>query len=164
MSDLGELTRVWTITFKRQSKHSPQRLWKALTDSEEVSKWMAYPARIDLRPGGEYNVDFSRDNSGELDGVIVRVEPERVLAYVWGYSVIEWIIEPEGSGCRYTFADHGNPTIEGADEISAGWHAWVDSLEAHLDGKPLTAAQGQEDWQRVTPTYKERLDEVLKGA
>lgn len=163
MSELGEITRVWTITFDRKSKHSPQRLWQALTDPDEVSKWMAYPARIDLRPGGEYHVDFSRDNSGELDGVIVRVEPERLLAYVWGYSVIEWTIEPDGDGCRYTFADHGNPTTEAGVDISAGWHAWLDSLDAHLDGKTLTRAQEQEHSQRVTPAYKERLDEVLNG-
>lgn len=72
-------------------------------------------------------------------------------------------IEPEGSGCRYTFADHGNPTLEGGDYISAGWHAWVDAFEAHLDGKTLTPAQGRENWQRVMPAYKERLDEVLEG-
>ena len=157
MSELGEITRVWTITFKRKSKHSPQRLWAAITDADEVSAWMGDPARIDLRVGGEYCVDRS------ADGVIVRVEPNRMLAYVWGYSVIEWTIEPDGDGCRYTFADHGNPTTEAGVDISAGWHAWLDSLDAHLDGKTLTRAQEQEHSQRVTPAYKERLDKVLNG-
>ena len=44
---------------------------------------MTYPARIDLRVGGDYFVDFGRTHEGELDGVIVKVVPERLLRYAW---------------------------------------------------------------------------------
>jgi uncharacterized protein YndB with AHSA1/START domain len=169
MSELGEITPCWTITFRRESKHSPQRLWHAITDPEEVSKWMGYPARIDLRPGGDYHLDFSRphegDDGGELDGVIVRVQHEEALAIVWGRSVLEWAIEPEGEGCRYTFTHHGQePPSEGdrhTDEgLAAGWHAFLDAFAAHLEGvaRPVKtpAAHGE-----LEARYGERLAGVL---
>jgi uncharacterized protein YndB with AHSA1/START domain len=169
MSDLGEITPCWTITFRRESKHSPRRLWHAITDPEEVSKWMGYPARIDLRPGGDYHLDFSKphegDEGGELDGVIVRVEDERFVAIVWGRSVLEWDIEPDGAGSRYTFTHHGQePPSEGdrhTDEgIAAGWHAFLDAFAAHLDGAaqlPRVPAVHRQ----LETTYRERVAAVL---
>jgi uncharacterized protein YndB with AHSA1/START domain len=144
-------------------KHSSQRLWAAITNPEEVSKWMSYPARIDLRVGGDWYVDFSRTSERDLDGVIVRIQPERNLAYVWGRSVLEWTIEQDGEGCRYTFSDHGNPTLEGGAGIAAGWHAWIDALEAHLDGARMRAEEERANWDRLQQPYRERLDAVLKG-
>src|SRR5262245_50651029 len=98
--DLGDITLCYTVKFDRMSKHPAKRLWQAFTDPAEISKWMDYPARVDLRPGGDYVVDFSRTNQGALDGVIVRVEPERRLTYVWGLSVCEWSLEDVSGGCR----------------------------------------------------------------
>ena len=147
MSDQGELTLCWTITFHRRSKHSPQRLWTAIRDPGEVSRWMALPARIDLRVGGDYNVDFG-PNAGELDGVIVRIEQERILAYVWGRSVIEWSIEPDGEGW----------TNEG---IAAGWHGWLDALNAHLDGVAMSA-EALTAHEKLEAPYRERIDALLK--
>ncbi len=106
MSDLGEISRCYTMTFERTSKHPVAKLWRSITEADEVTRWMTYPARIDLRIGGDYHVDFSRSEGGELDGVIVRVEPERTLAYVWGMSVLEWRLEPGDGGCRCTFVHH----------------------------------------------------------
>jgi uncharacterized protein YndB with AHSA1/START domain len=129
---------------------------------------MRYPATIDLRVGGAYHVDFSRTNQGELDGVIVRVEPEKALAYVWGRSVLEWLIEPDGDGCRYTFRDHGTDAPADADDytsagIASGWHSWIDMLDAHLDGRVITVAEEQANWEKLKAPYQERLDSALVG-
>ena len=107
MNELAEITSCYTMRFDRRTEHSPARLWRAITNAEEVARWMAYPARIDLRVGGEYHLDFSRTDGGELDGVIVRLAPERRLAYVWGVSVLEWTLEVDGEGCSYQFVHHG---------------------------------------------------------
>ncbi len=161
MSDLGVVTRCWTIRFERRSKHPVSRLWRAITDASEVGKWMGLPARIDLRVGGDYRVDFP-PGQGELDGVIVRVQTERTLAYVWGVSVVEWTLEADGDGCRYQFTHHGQPPGLVDDEagIAAGWHAWLDDFDAHLDG--ITRDAGGED-ALLLPPYQKRLAEVLDG-
>ena len=53
MNELAELTRCYTISFERRSKHPVERLWRAITQSDEVTAWMKYSARIDLRIGGD---------------------------------------------------------------------------------------------------------------
>ncbi len=134
MSELGEVIPCWTLVIRRRSKHPPKRLWRAITEIDEVCAWMGVSAgNIDLKVGGEYRLDLGTDGPpGGLPGVIVRVDAEKVLAYVWNYSVIEWRIEPDGEGSRYSFADHGNETLDGSG-ILAGWHGWVDSLAEYLD-------------------------------
>ena len=43
MSELGEITCCYTMTFRRESKHSTEKLWRSITNPEHVSKWMTYP-------------------------------------------------------------------------------------------------------------------------
>jgi uncharacterized protein YndB with AHSA1/START domain len=163
VSDLGEITPCWTITFHRTSKHRPERVWAAITEPDQVSRWWGRgPARIDLRVGGEYFVDFGGGDA--LDGVIVRLEPGRMLSYVWNLSVIEWVIEPDGGASRFTFVDNGNrPPPEGAawssEGVAAGYHEGMDWLEGMLDGgqeRPQGAA-----WESLQTSYRPLIDAVL---
>jgi uncharacterized protein YndB with AHSA1/START domain len=166
MTVLGAVTRSYSVRFERTSKHPAARLWRAITDPGEVSAWMTYPARIDLRVGGDYFVDFTRTDGSELDGVIVKLEPERLLRYAWGTSVVEWEIEPADEGCRFTFAhyglhDRGLPDEEG---LLAGWHAWLDDFERFADGAlPRSPAENDADWKRLCRLYRPVLSDVLGG-
>jgi uncharacterized protein YndB with AHSA1/START domain len=157
VSELAEITPCYTIAFERRSKHAPPKLWKAITDGEQVTRWMTFPARIDLRVGGDYFVDFSRATAnGNLDGVIVRLETERNIAYVWGRSVLEFTLEPDGEGTRYSFVHHGQPPglVDPEAGIAAGWHAWLDDFDAYLDGT-LPEPNGD-------PTKMRRLEELYR--
>ena len=163
MSDLGEITPCYTMSFERRSKHPATKLWRSITDAAEVSKWMGYPAKIDLRVGGDWHVDFSHTDGGELDGVIVRIETERRLAYVWGLSLIEWRLEPTDDGCQYTFVHHGQPLglVPEEEGIAAGWHAWLEALDDHLDGAARSDAADQARCQELQPRYREAIDAAL---
>jgi uncharacterized protein YndB with AHSA1/START domain len=162
--ELGEISLCYTVTFDRTSKYSAKRLWSAVTDPLEIGEWMGYPARVDLRVGGDWYVDFSGTNDGALTGVIVRVEPEHTLAYVWGLSVVEWTLTDAPGGCSYRFVQAGLPDRGvGADEegLPAGWHDFIDQLDRHLDGIHLTSAQRHANWLDLKPAYREQLDRVL---
>jgi len=161
--DLGEITPCYTISFTRHSDHSPERLWRAITDADEVSAWMDYPTKIDLRVGGGYLVDFSSTDQGAIHGVIVRVEAKRVLAYVWGLSVVEWSIEDDGDGCVYTFVQNGLAD-RGEDEegLAAGWHEFLDRLEGHLEGEYVPRDEQQRNWEALKPPYRKMLDAAIR--
>ena len=161
MSNLGEITPCWTITFERDTKHPVAKVWAFITEPERVSGWVNCPVRIDLRVGGEWHVDFAE--RGERDGVIVRVEHERRLAYVWGLAVIEWELEADGDGCRYRFVHHGQkPGLSPSEEgLAAGWHGFIASLEASLDDLAYDGARDQSVVDETTPAYRERLRQVL---
>ena len=163
-TDPGVFARGYCVVFNRLSKHSPERLWRAVTEAGEVSRWMTYPARIDLRVGGAYRVDFARTGGGELDGVIVKLEPGRHLRYAWGTSVVDWTFEPEGEGTRHVFAQHGlfPRAIPGEEGAVAGWHAFLDDLDRFLEtGSPSTNAEGESRWRELQPPYRRKLEAVV---
>ncbi len=165
--ELGEIRPCYGVWFTRRSKYPPARLWRAITDSSEVSRWMTYPARIDLRPGGEYYVDFGRTNEGALDGVISHVEPERRLVYVWGTSTVEWALEPDGNGTNYLFAQHGlyPRPIPDEEGLAAGWHSWLDDLDSFIEtGVASPETQGRPRWLKLKEDYRPLLAEVLGDA
>ena len=162
MSDLGAITPCYSVTFQRHVNHTPERLWRAITDSSEVSRWMDYPTRIEPHRGGDYYVDFSRTDGGELDGVIVRVEPERELAYAWGTSVVYWSLTPVADGCDYTFGQTGLAfrPIDAEEGLAAGWHVWLDMLDAYLDGTSSSREEQDSAWLALMPPYRERLSAI----
>ena len=162
MSDLGTFTHCYTIRYDRTSKHSPERLWRAITDPEEVTSWMQYPARIDLRVGGDYFVDFSKTNSGCLDGIIVAIAPARLLRYAWGTSIVEWTMEATVEGCKHTFLQSGLPDRgPGEEGLVAGWHAWFDDLDLYLDGQALPHLADRSDWNALCERYKPLLAKMF---
>ncbi len=170
--DLGQISSCYTITFKRRSKHRSARLWRALTQPDEVAKWMDGAVRIDLRVGGAYTVFAETKNPEEC--VIVRVEPERVLAFVWGLnrpekwgnlaSVVEWTIEDGDDGCTYTFVHNGcADRSEGEEGLVAGWHGFLDQLDGHLDGDAYPSEDEQKArWESLHAPYKRLLEAAVR--
>lgn len=162
--EIGTITKCYMVTFERTSKHSAARLWQAVTEPDEVTRWMGFPSRIDLRVGGEYIVEFGEDD-GTLDGIVVRVEDGRRLGYVWGWSYCEWEMTDRDDGCTYTFVQNGlTDRGEDADEegLPAGWHEFFDRLDRHLDGVYLTDEQHTTRWKALKPAYRKQLDAVVR--
>jgi uncharacterized protein YndB with AHSA1/START domain len=169
-TDLGEITNCYTITFTRRSKHSASRMWKAITEPDEVAAWTEADAEIDLRVGGTYTLFAGTESAEEC--VIVRVEPERVLTIVWGMnrpdawgdliSVVQWEIQDDGDGCTFTFVHNGCADRgEGEAGLAAGWHGFFDQLDKHLDGETWSTDEARADWERLHAPYDERLNAVL---
>ncbi|OAI40136.1 hypothetical protein AYO38_06405 [bacterium SCGC AG-212-C10] len=163
--NLGTISLCYAVRYERTSRHSADRLWKAISRAEEVSAWMDYPASIDLQLGGAYFVDFSKASEGEIAGVICRLEPGRVLGYVWGWSVCEWTIEADGDGCRYTFIQNGLADRgEGEEGLIAGWHGFFDQLDEYLDAIPLDLARHRATWNERKAPYRSLLRAKLPAA
>jgi uncharacterized protein YndB with AHSA1/START domain len=162
--ELGEIKASYGVWFRRRSKFPPSRVWRAISNADEVSRWMTYPARIDLRPGGEYFVDFSRTDEGALDGIISHLEPGRRLPFVWGTSTVEWVLEPDGTGTKYLFAHHGQYPRPIADEegLAAGWHSWLDDLDYVIEhGTASPDAQRHDRWLALKPSYRSSIESVI---
>ena len=165
--ELGDVTAAWTIRFRRQSKHPAARVWRAITEPDAATAWMGCTVEIDLRVGGHWHARNPKETEPWLAGVIARVEPERRLAYCWGLCVIDWTIEPAAEGCHYTFVASGNATSlpEPSGNWSpwgtaAGWHGWLESLDAHMDAAQKPAWREFEE--RVQPSYRRMIEDTIR--
>jgi uncharacterized protein YndB with AHSA1/START domain len=59
----------------------PEKVWEALTDPAQVSRWFGVEAEIDLRPGGP--IVFGWPEHGRFHGVVDEVVLASVFSYRW---------------------------------------------------------------------------------
>jgi uncharacterized protein YndB with AHSA1/START domain len=133
----GVISFDWTLSSPLSS------LWRALTDNEALSRWLAPHVTLELRLGGRVVIDWGSDGSAE--GEVTQLKPEYLLEYTWGgsqwpeTSTVRWEIQPRGQDARLLLTHQG--LAVGTDdkrikELAAGWHDFLDSLLAELGEKP----------------------------
>jgi uncharacterized protein YndB with AHSA1/START domain len=142
------------LVFERRIKAPPDRVWRALTEPDELRAWLAR-AEVDLRPGGAIVLTFeNEDDEGVMRGAVNEVEEGRFLEFTWreegaGESVVRFEVAPDGDGTRLTLTH----TFEQIDDISgfgAGWHHHLELLEAHARG-----SDRDWDWERYRALKQE---------
>lgn len=151
MGNLGILERTFTIRLQRDLNHAPERVWKALTDDQEISAWMGYPSSLQPVVGAPIHIDFSPEEP--LDGIVIRVQEQSLLAYTWGDSVLTWTLKDFDRGVRLNFCHH-HVAPQFATGLAAGWHCFIDNLEAHLAGEAFT-----DRFEDLSEHYARQLDE-----
>jgi uncharacterized protein YndB with AHSA1/START domain len=154
MTSNGTLEQVgdrWRIRFRRPLAHPPERVWRAITDPDELAAW--FPQRVEggWRVGAQLRFSDANAPAGAFTGEVLQCDPPRVLEYSWGPDVLRFEIEPARDGCTLTLADtfleHGK-----AARDAAGWHVCLDALAAALDGARLDGSTPQR-WRTVHPRY-----------
>ena len=74
-----------TLVFRRRFAHSPETVWKALTDASELSNWYMTRAMIDGREGG--TIDFIAGPSRlHVTGRILTWKPPIVFEHEWNVA------------------------------------------------------------------------------
>lgn len=120
---------------------APDTVFKALTDADEMSEWLAESADVALDEGrytfwGRYAPQGDRARQ-RLTGY----EPGRSLNFVWGFdegeSVVAVSLDPvDGDATVVTVTHSGLPTSGGADgnALDCFWHVSLANLVAHSEG------------------------------
>jgi uncharacterized protein YndB with AHSA1/START domain len=65
----------------------PERVWRAISEPEELARWFPQRAEWDLRPGGEGS--FFWEGHGSFPVRVEAVDPPRYLAWRWGREAEE---------------------------------------------------------------------------
>lgn len=135
------------IRFVRLVAHPPEKVWRAITDPEQLREW--FPAVVELdRPVGTpvfFGVtDEQRRRYGMADdpdrapnGRILRNQPPLVLEYEWAGEILTWEITGTPEGSRLVFTNVLSEP-DAAGPAAAGWEAGLEVVEAQLDGTPIT--------------------------
>lgn len=125
----------FTVHIERNICLPLKNVWKAISDENEISDWMEYPAKLDLKLGGRVFIDFS--DGDPVKGVVCDIMPFKVISYTWGKSVIYWELIEEDNNTKLKFAHYGieRKFLVG---ICAGWQCFIDNLIAHLNGNTFS--------------------------
>ncbi len=149
-----------TLVFRRRLPHPPDAVWRALTDSAELSGWYMTRAVIDGRKGG--TVDFHAGPSQlHVTGRILAWDPPTVFEHEWKVAprpelpagedgIIRWELRRDGEG-TLLHLEHRNLNRQTALGFAPGTHSFLDRLAAQLGGRPLP--NWQERYQQVAPQY-----------
>lgn len=137
-----------TLVFERVLRHSPERVWRALTDPAEIRQWSLGEAKVDGRAGGSYET-VTGPAQFAWTGRILVWEPFSIFEYESNTpphqhlpqgekTIVRYEIEPreDGSVLRLTHSRLTRPTAIG---FAPGTHAILDRLVAHLDSAALPA-------------------------
>jgi activator of HSP90 ATPase len=116
---------------------SPQRVYRALTDSVQFSALTGAPAVISSDEGGAFSCF-----GGMITGRHVELLPNERVVQAWRagtweagvYSITRFTLESEGAGTLLAFEHTGFP--EGQSEhLQAGWHAnYWKPMKKYLEG------------------------------
>ena len=151
----------WTLVLVRELRHSPAKVWEALTDPAQLREWAPFDADKSLAAGGQVKLSTVGTPTPQVSETTVkRAEAPRLLEYGWGGKDLRWELEPLGSGTRLTLWHNID-----RDFISwgaAGWHICFDVLDRFLAEEPIGRivagdAMKFEGWQRLKAEYAKQF-------
>jgi uncharacterized protein YndB with AHSA1/START domain len=117
------------LRMQRRLDHPPEKVWRAVTESEHLGAWFPTSMSAELRIGGRVRFGFVGD------GTVTDLEPPRLFAYTWEDDHLRWELVPDGAGTVlvlvHTFDDRA-----GAASFGTGWHTCLLALAGLLAGAP----------------------------
>jgi uncharacterized protein YndB with AHSA1/START domain len=143
------------LRFTRRLPHPPEKVWRALTEPEHLAVWFPTDIEGERRAGAPLRFVFREGEGPTIDGEMIACDPPSLLALRWGGDELRFELRPEGGGTLLTFVNTFDELGRAARD-AAGWHACLDVLAHHLDGRQAPWNPG-ERWSQVHPSYVERF-------
>jgi uncharacterized protein YndB with AHSA1/START domain len=170
-ADAGTCRRIeggWELRFERRLRHSPERVWKALTTGDGLACWLA-EADIDARPGGRMELNFRQPDHDFMPDVpekrrqsneVLVVRPFTRFEHTFGgnpESVVSWRLEPDGDGTLLTLVHRVPESRAGArSNVLSGWHHHMEGLDDAVHG--VRHPWSWDRWFALRDAYAARLE------
>jgi len=134
MIDAAEGTR--SVVVERVFAHSPEKLWRALTESPLIAQWLM---KNDFEPAVGRKFQFRADPvpnwNGIIDCEVQVVDPLKRLSYSWGAfglgTVVLFTLTPAEGGTHVRMEHSGFGANQDAAYKGAGygWQKFLGNLE-----------------------------------
>jgi uncharacterized protein YndB with AHSA1/START domain len=131
------------IEITKQIGAPPARIFRALTEADELARWWVSSAETDPRPGGDFVLRFefkdeARNHtfSGQYEDVVA----DEVVRYPWngefGQTTVEFALQPSAGGTELRLLNSGwtEEAAETQRVYEEGWRFFLDNLERYLTG------------------------------
>ncbi len=135
----------WTLILVRELRHSPEKVWEALTDPVHLREWAPFDADGSL---GRVGTTVKLTTVGArpplvTETTVTRADAPRALEYMWGGNEMKWELEPLGNGTRLTLWTSINRRFIAMG--AAGWHLCFEVMDHLLAGEPIGRKVGPEN-------------------
>jgi len=146
----------WTLILVRELRHSPEKVWQALTDPEQLREWAPFVVDGNLATvGSTVNLTWV-GNPTPIPTKVTRADVPNLLEV----GDIRWELEASGRGTRLTLWHSIDRRFIAWG--AAGWHISIDVLDRLLAGQPMGAVAGINamkfaGWQRLVGEYAKQF-------
>ena len=146
----------WTLILVRELRHSPEKVWQALTDPTHLREWAPFDVDTSLGTVGT-TVKLTWPATGSVtETKVTRADPPRVLEF----HDIRWELEAVDGGTRLTLWHSINRRYVAWG--AAGWHICFDVLDRLLSGTPIARIAGAEamklnGWPQLCAEYAQQF-------
>ena len=132
------------ISFEFDLHHSPEKVWRALTDPVLLAEWLLPVLGLELKPGAAFT--FKTQAYPGWDGTVncrfVEIEAHRKLSYAWSVPFLETVVTftltPTASGTRLSLVQSGFTADQKRESGGAryGWKMMGEKLVNLLERIP----------------------------
>jgi hypothetical protein len=145
----------WTLILVRELRHSPEKVWQALTDPSHLHEWAPFKVDGNLGTLGTVKLTWMGTPT-PIETKVTRADAPKVLEY----GDTRWELEAFGGGTRLTLWHNIDRRF--ITWGAAGWHIAFDVLDRLLAGQPIGPIVGAEamkfpGWQRLTAEYAKQF-------
>ena len=75
------------------------RAWELVTEEDELREWLADDVEFEAEEGAPLHAD-------DRDGIVELVDDEERIVFRWGDSRVEWRLDDDPGGTRFTVTEH----------------------------------------------------------
>jgi uncharacterized protein YndB with AHSA1/START domain len=146
----------WTLILVRELRHSPEKVWQALTDPAHLREWAPFDVDSNLGKTGTVKLTWVGTNQA-MDTKVTRADAPKMLEY----DDTRWELEPHDGGTRLTLWHSIDRRYISMG--AAGWHIAFDVLDRMLNGTPIGRLGGGPEamknrgWQRLNAEYAKQF-------
>jgi uncharacterized protein YndB with AHSA1/START domain len=146
----------WTLILVRDLRHSPEKVWQALTEPSHLREWAPFDVDGNLGTAGTVKLTWVGAPT-PVETRVTRADAPKVLEY----DDTRWELEALGSGGTRLTLWH-NIDRRFISMGAAGWHIALDVLDRFLGGTPIGRIAGGEavkfpGWQRLNAEYAKQF-------
>ena len=113
VTDTTVPSQTEALAFDVDLRHSPDKVWRALTDPDLLSEWLLPAVGFDLKPGAAFK--FTAQPQPDWDGIVncevAEIDAKRKLSYRWIVgdldTVVTFTLTPTASGTRLLIVQTG---------------------------------------------------------